>query len=93
MRDTISCQRERLRWLMTITGLTAGRLAALAGISNPNLYVYLAGSDKRRGFRAETWDAMAQVFGASTDWLTFGRGTRPDEAEVLRAVARRRLAA
>lgn len=79
----------RLAFLRAASGLSAGELAELAGLA-PSLVAMIERGERGANGRlaVSTAASLARVLGCTIDWLVSGHGTEPDDAAVLRAVAR-----
>jgi transcriptional regulator with XRE-family HTH domain len=78
---------DRLGYLRScVMGLTAGRVAELAGISAELLRKLESGDSDNP--QAKTIKGLARVYGATAGWVGFGEGERPAQAEVIAAVLR-----
>jgi transcriptional regulator with XRE-family HTH domain len=76
---------ERLKFARLLTGLSARRLAELAGVS-PGYPGHLE-SGRRQNPPSAALSDIARVLGTTMDWLLNGAGAAPTEAEANAAVA------
>lgn len=76
---------ERVRELRTVGGVSARKLARLAGWNDTALSAAESGGGSMSAERALV---LAKVLGTTVEWLVSGEGVAPTEAEVLAAVAR-----
>lgn len=80
---------SRIRQLREVAGLSARSLSRLAGLRSPG-HVASLESGTFSTARPPTLVAIADVLGASLDWLIHGRGKPPTAKEVRAAVERAR---
>lgn len=79
--------KERLAWLLDVSGLPGRRLQALAGVSAT--YASAVSRGRLESPTGKTASALARCFGVEEGWLLSGRGETPDENDVKRRVRRK----
>lgn len=82
---------KRLAWLRETAGLSARGLGILAGLHPTHIGLIERGD--RVDPSSSAMSQVAEVVGATLDWLIAGKGAPPTSGDVLAAVARARLAA
>lgn len=77
----------RLTWIRAASGLSAGALSDMAGLTRS--HVALIESGAKKNIHMKTARCIAEVLGISWSWLLSGEGEPPTEMQIQKAVRSR----
>lgn len=83
-KTDLDTTQKRLRWARELAGVSASRLATLAGLSRTHVTTFEV--NPGRGLDLETAKRLSQVLGLQLEWLACVGGRPPLPEEVKAAV-------